>query len=85
MPRIFAKVDGRQGQPAREHPRHGYRVRAEVAFLVSFNTLWDVVGLGVLLSFDTTNACSVNARLGVAARSDGPVMLLAHTSKYMAA
>ncbi|KAG3120895.1 hypothetical protein PI124_g869 [Phytophthora idaei] len=61
MPRIFAKVD-ENGNLFQNTLITGV-VFTIVAFLVPFNTLWDVVSFGILVSFNMTNSSLIMIRM----------------------
>jgi APA family basic amino acid/polyamine antiporter len=61
MPRIFAKVDAKGN--LFENTLITGIVFTVVAFLVPFDTLWDVVSFGILLSFNMTNASLLMIRM----------------------
>ncbi|KAH7474054.1 Methylthioribose transporter [Phytophthora ramorum] len=61
MPRIFAKVD-EKGNLFENTLITGV-VFTVVAFLIPFDTLWDVVSFGILLSFNMTNSSLLMTRM----------------------
>ncbi|KAE8912286.1 hypothetical protein PF005_g25522 [Phytophthora fragariae] len=61
MPRIFSKVD-EKGNLFENTLITGI-VFTVVAFLVPFDTLWDVVSFGILLSFNMTNSSLLMVRM----------------------